>query len=92
MSIIASRTVTIRKPHRCHGCGSRFEVKSKMRYIAANNDGDFFDSYWCMPCHAFYKTLTHEDIGDGLYVGDLLNYPNYKSFVETFNRGTEIIT
>lgn len=81
-TIISSRTVITRKPHQCHGCGSRFEAKTIMTYVANNNDGDFFDAYWCLPCYAFYKTLTYEDIGDGLYVGDLRNYSKYKSFSE----------
>jgi len=78
---IALRTVVIKKPHYCFGCGSRFEINTRMTYNVSNNNGDFFDCYWCLPCYAFYETLTHEDVGDGLNRGDLLNYPKYESFV-----------
>lgn len=77
MSVIAERKVVTRKPHRCHGCAQKFDSKTQMVYAAENNDGDFFDCYWCMRCHNFLKTLTHEDIGDGLFMGDLRNFQKF---------------
>lgn len=75
--IITERTVVTRKPHRCHGCAHKFEAKTQMVYTAESNEGDFCDFYWCMRCHEFLKTLTGDDIGDGFYMGDLLNFDNY---------------
>lgn len=77
MSLIAERTVVTRKAHRCHGCAQRFEADTQMVYTAENNDGDFFACYWCIRCNDFLKTLSHEDIGDGLYMGDLRNFSNF---------------
>lgn len=75
--VIAERTVITRKPHRCFGCAGYFPPKTKMLYWVGITEGDFNQSYWCMRCNDFLKTLSHEDIGDGFYMGDIFNFPDY---------------
>lgn len=62
------KTVTIRKPHVCFGCGRQFEPPCKMISAADVDCGTVNSYYLCATCA--YIVSDMQD-GDGFCYGDL---------------------
>ena len=65
MSIIDSRVVTTRKPHRCPGYALTWPAGTEMFRVKHTDMGAMCNDYWCPPC----ESLIDGWIQDGEYEG-----------------------
>lgn len=84
---IGEKRVCIRKERRCWGCNRRYPKGSLMNDITTK-DNKIDHTYWCEVCDDFLKTLTYDE---GFSLGDMWEYPNYKSFRENHPTQNKVI-
>lgn len=54
------KTVKIKKPRLCWGCGFTSDIGKSMNYIVSICEGDFGTSYWCEVCEEYLKASKGE--------------------------------
>ncbi len=85
MKTISVKKVITRKPHHCWGCTALFPKGANLEICVSVDGGQIMSAYWCDTCVAFMHTLDLWDLQDGFDYGDLLNYPEYKPFIQELN-------
>lgn len=83
VATLTNKMVIIKKPHRCWGCGGKFEAGSKMTYCFSVMDGDPSSSYWCEVCNSFLKKNI-KDFDDGVGFGEFKGEEVYEKFKTEF--------
>ena len=83
---LTSKTVSIRKDHRCAGCNVKYPIGTSMHYTAGKMDGDFCAAYWCKPCDAFLNTREPYEVEDGIAPGDVYEWDDYQQFRDNYNQ------
>jgi hypothetical protein len=78
----AHKTVKIRKPHRCWGCGSKHNPGELMVRVT-NFDDTITVSYWCEICDSYYKAYT-EHFDEGISEGEFYGEEHYKDFRDNY--------
>lgn len=72
MDILTDRNVITRKSHICHGCGTSYPSKTKMRYTTSADGGCISSEYWCETCdEVINKTYDYFDLQDGIGFGEV---------------------
>lgn len=95
--IFSEESVKIRKPHKCYGCGDKYEKGELLTVSKGITDGTFWSCYWCPICNSYIKSpLFHwEDHDDGIGPYELQENSNYegfrKKFIEEFNKKQVLI-
>ena len=56
-----SKTVTTRKPHRCHGCGRTMPPGTTMLVCEGIGDCEHYRAYWCETCLEFEPQWTGDN-------------------------------
>ncbi len=51
--VFQSKEVKIRKPRKCWGCGTFFDIGRLMKCVVCVENGDFSTTYWCEVCDAY---------------------------------------
>ena len=61
------KSVKIRKPHKCFGCGRKMPKGTNMDKITQVDNGEFFHGYYCLVCtHYWHEHMSSDDeIGEG---------------------------
>lgn len=72
--MLTDKTVKTKKPHTCYGCSRKFPAGTKMQYQAGVWQGDFWTSYFCLPCNELWDQIDWGDCDEGLYEGELIEY------------------
>lgn len=68
-SILSTKMVKTRKPHRCFGCAREFPAGTEMRFDVCVDDG-IFNCYLCKTCVDVVQDYGNE-LDDGFCFGDL---------------------
>jgi len=68
MSVIASKKVITRKPHKCWGCAREFPKGSTLDRVTCTDGEVIMSAYWCEICQEW---LTEYDDGEGVEFGTL---------------------
>lgn len=78
MNVISVKRVKIRKPRQCFGCLRKYPVTTEMECSVSFDSGKIYSCYICKQCREFIDTLSPDELEDGFYEGDLLNYEEYR--------------
>jgi hypothetical protein len=76
---LKNKYVKTRKPHRCWGCGQKFESGRTMKYVVNVDSGDFSSGYWCLACDR-YLDKYGSDYDDGIAFGEFKGEEHYEEF------------
>ena len=77
--LVRESTVTIRKPHRCWGCGDFLPAGTKAKASVSAAMGQLMTAYWCRKCDAFIATLRGDDAA---YVSNGIDFKELTEFAE----------
>lgn len=66
-TILQNQDLTVRKPHRCHGCGRSILRNQKARLVVGVDAGDFDRAYVCRVCDALAE---RHDLWSDWYYAD----------------------
>lgn len=76
--ILSNKTVKIRVPHRCWGCGREYPIGTSMRGQAEKDNGKVSTTYWCYVCDKYLSdTRDSWDDDDGINFGELKSLDDY---------------
>lgn len=68
--VIETRSIKAsRKRRRCDGCGDIIEIGQGAERTCGADGGDFWASYWCLPCVEFLREH-YDDMREGGYIED----------------------
>lgn len=76
---LIQKTVKIRKPHICIGCGKKYSARQDMELHEGLNDGEFHRSYMCPICVDFMTKERWNSLDEGLGYGEIWNFEEYKA-------------
>ena len=79
---ISSNIVKTRKAHNCWGCMRTFPPKTEMEVVVSKSYGELTRCYWCSDCQEFLKKIPHIEKVDGFFFGDLLEWEEYRIYIE----------
>ena len=72
MSLISDRTVKVRKPCFCFGCGRPFQVGDRVRKVVWKGDAGLRTIPWCPVCHDWWeREASYSQIEDGISEGEI---------------------
>jgi len=75
MTFISQKSVTTRKPHRCHGCLAVIPAKSPSQRETYVGDNGPYTLYWCAHCQDMLPRVDWRDFDDeGITPGELMEY------------------
>lgn len=70
-TVLKSKTVKTRKPHRCEGCLKEFPPGTEMTVATVvPDDGGIVSEYWCSHCERHSRDYDHSD-WDSFRPGDV---------------------
>lgn len=71
METLFQKTVKIRKPQTCWGCGRKFQPGEKLFKVECVDNGDFSRAYWCDVCQEIINEMDPVDKDLGFAEGEI---------------------